>query len=135
MLGAPRLHPTPQDKQKPRQLILPDPISNPPETDFPLAQDYLHSLGKARTAQVQKDARIGEAEAKRDAGIRVREMGLLGHHGLATFTGDTGTGWLEGPAECGGPTRWGGGVLAKSKHGVAIESLTESRPLPFGLPH
>uniref|UniRef100_A0A2K5C650 Flotillin n=1 Tax=Aotus nancymaae TaxID=37293 RepID=A0A2K5C650_AOTNA len=31
-------------------------------------QDYLHSLGKARTAQVQKD---------RDAGIRVREMGLL----------------------------------------------------------
>lgn len=38
-----------------------------------LPQDYLHSLGKARTAQVQKDARIGEAEAKRDAGIRVRE--------------------------------------------------------------
>lgn len=36
-----------------------------------LPQDYLHSLGKARTAQVQKDARIGEAEAKRDAGIRV----------------------------------------------------------------
>ncbi|XP_028575613.1 flotillin-1 isoform X1 [Podarcis muralis] len=33
-------------------------------------QDYLHSLGKARTAQVQKDARIGEAEAKRDAGIK-----------------------------------------------------------------
>uniref|UniRef100_A0A2K5C682 Flotillin n=1 Tax=Aotus nancymaae TaxID=37293 RepID=A0A2K5C682_AOTNA len=31
-------------------------------------QDYLHSLGKARTAQVQKDAH---------AGIRVREMGLL----------------------------------------------------------
>ncbi|XP_027489430.1 flotillin-1-like, partial [Corapipo altera] len=33
-------------------------------------QDYLHSLGKARTAQVQRDARVGEAEAKRDAGIR-----------------------------------------------------------------
>ncbi|XP_066543288.1 flotillin-1 [Amia ocellicauda] len=33
-------------------------------------QDYLHSLGKARTAQVQKDARIGEAQAKRDAVIR-----------------------------------------------------------------
>ncbi|OCT67926.1 flotillin 1 L homeolog isoform X1 [Xenopus laevis] len=33
-------------------------------------QDYLHSLGKARTAQVQKDARIGEARAKRDAGIK-----------------------------------------------------------------
>lgn len=35
-------------------------------------QDYLHSLGKARTAQVQKDARIGEAKNKRDAVIRVR---------------------------------------------------------------
>uniref|UniRef100_A0AAX7UEK2 Flotillin n=1 Tax=Astatotilapia calliptera TaxID=8154 RepID=A0AAX7UEK2_ASTCA len=33
-------------------------------------QDYLHSLGKGRTAQVQKDARIGEAENKRDAVIR-----------------------------------------------------------------
>uniref|UniRef100_A0A3Q2PA20 Flotillin n=1 Tax=Fundulus heteroclitus TaxID=8078 RepID=A0A3Q2PA20_FUNHE len=33
-------------------------------------QDYLHSLGKARTAQVQKDARIGEAQNKRDAVIR-----------------------------------------------------------------
>ncbi|KAM5146319.1 flotillin-1 [Mantella aurantiaca] len=33
-------------------------------------QDYLNSLGKARTAQVQKDARIGEAVAKRDAGIK-----------------------------------------------------------------
>ena len=36
------------------------------------SQDYLHSLGKARTAQVQKDARIGEAQYKRDAVIRVR---------------------------------------------------------------
>ncbi|KAL4658694.1 hypothetical protein GN956_G2220 [Arapaima gigas] len=33
-------------------------------------QDYLHSLGKARTAQVQRDARIGEAQNKRDAVIR-----------------------------------------------------------------
>uniref|UniRef100_A0A8C7VYI1 Flotillin n=1 Tax=Oncorhynchus mykiss TaxID=8022 RepID=A0A8C7VYI1_ONCMY len=33
-------------------------------------QDYLHSLGKSRTAQVQKDARIGEAQFKRDAVIR-----------------------------------------------------------------
>ncbi|MEQ2167620.1 Flotillin-like protein 1 [Goodea atripinnis] len=32
--------------------------------------DYLHSLGKARTAQVQKDARIGEAQNKRDAVMR-----------------------------------------------------------------
>lgn len=35
-----------------------------------LCQDYLTSLGKARTAQVQKDARIGEAQYKRDAVIR-----------------------------------------------------------------
>ncbi|XP_012676782.2 flotillin-1b [Clupea harengus] len=33
-------------------------------------QDYLNSLGKARTAQVQKDARIGQAQYKRDAAIR-----------------------------------------------------------------
>uniref|UniRef100_A0A8C2X2J2 Flotillin n=1 Tax=Cyclopterus lumpus TaxID=8103 RepID=A0A8C2X2J2_CYCLU len=33
-------------------------------------QDYLHSLGKARTAQVQKDARIGEAQYKRDSVMR-----------------------------------------------------------------
>lgn len=37
-------------------------------------QDYLHSLGKARTAQVQKDARIGEAQYKRDAVIRVNDQ-------------------------------------------------------------
>jgi len=36
-----------------------------------LSQGYLISLGKARTAQVQKDARIGEAQFKRDAVIRV----------------------------------------------------------------
>lgn len=41
-------------------------------------QDYLHSLGKARTAQVQKDARIGEAQYKRDAVIRVKKKDL--HH-------------------------------------------------------
>ncbi|XP_041964481.1 flotillin-1b [Alosa sapidissima] len=33
-------------------------------------QDYLVSLGKARTAQVQKDARIGQAQYKRDAVMR-----------------------------------------------------------------
>ncbi|XP_037532147.1 flotillin-1b [Nematolebias whitei] len=33
-------------------------------------QGYLISLGKARTAQVQKDARIGEAQYKRDAVIK-----------------------------------------------------------------
>lgn len=40
-------------------------------------KDYLHSLGKARTAQVQKDARIGEAEAKRDAGIKVSSRSMV----------------------------------------------------------
>lgn len=40
----------------------------------PLMQDYLHSLGKARTAQVQKDARIGEAQYKRDAVMRVNKI-------------------------------------------------------------
>ena len=32
--------------------------------------DYLNSLGKKRTAEVKRDARIGEAEAERDAGVR-----------------------------------------------------------------
>ncbi|XP_053329144.1 flotillin-1 [Spea bombifrons] len=36
-------------------------------------QGYLNSLGKARTAQVQKDARIGEAVAKRESGIKEAE--------------------------------------------------------------
>ena len=36
-----------------------------------LFQGYLHALGMARTAQVKRDARIGEAEAKRDSGIKV----------------------------------------------------------------
>jgi len=33
-------------------------------------EGYLKALGMARTAQVQRDARIGEAEARRDAGIK-----------------------------------------------------------------
>ncbi|XP_021361554.1 flotillin-1-like isoform X1 [Mizuhopecten yessoensis] len=33
-------------------------------------EGYLKSLGMARTAQVKRDARIGEAEAQRDAGIK-----------------------------------------------------------------
>ncbi|THD19379.1 Flotillin [Fasciola gigantica] len=36
-------------------------------------EGYLQSLGLARTAQVKCDARIGEAEARRDAGIREAE--------------------------------------------------------------
>lgn len=35
-------------------------------------ENYLKSLGMARTAQVKKDARIGEALAHRDSAIRVR---------------------------------------------------------------
>lgn len=42
-----------------------------------LSQDYLHSLGKARTAQVQKDARIGEAQYKRDSVMRVTSASLF----------------------------------------------------------
>ncbi|XP_077972766.1 flotillin-1-like [Styela clava] len=34
------------------------------------SEGYLSALGKARTAQIHRDARIGEAEAKRDAGIK-----------------------------------------------------------------
>ncbi|XP_013411696.1 flotillin-1 isoform X4 [Lingula anatina] len=33
-------------------------------------EGYLKSLGMSRTAQVKRDARIGEAEAKRDAGMK-----------------------------------------------------------------
>ncbi|XP_025114041.1 flotillin-1-like isoform X1 [Pomacea canaliculata] len=33
-------------------------------------EGYLKALGMARTAQVKRDARIGEAEARRDAGIK-----------------------------------------------------------------
>ena len=31
---------------------------------------YLAALGKTRTAQIQRDARIGEAESRRDAGMK-----------------------------------------------------------------
>lgn len=34
-------------------------------------EGYLDSLGKKRTAEVKRDARIGEAEATRDASIKV----------------------------------------------------------------
>ncbi|XP_052220517.1 flotillin-1-like isoform X2 [Dreissena polymorpha] len=36
-------------------------------------EGYLKSLGMARTAQVQRDAKIGEAEAQKDAGIKEAE--------------------------------------------------------------
>ena len=35
-------------------------------------EGYLKALGKPRTAEVKRDADIGSAEAKRDAGIEVR---------------------------------------------------------------
>jgi len=37
-------------------------------------QGYLRALGMPRTAQVKRDARIGEAEARRDAGIKVTRL-------------------------------------------------------------
>ena len=39
---------------------------------LPLFQGYLKSLGMSRTAQVKRDARIGEAEARRDATVKVK---------------------------------------------------------------
>ena len=40
--------------------------------DYYNLQGYLHALGMKRTAEVKRDARIGEAEAQRDAGIKVK---------------------------------------------------------------
>ena len=42
-----------------------------------MLQGYLHSLGMSRTAQVKRDARIGEAEAQRDSGIKVSDSAVL----------------------------------------------------------
>ncbi|CAG2244855.1 FLOT [Mytilus edulis] len=39
-------------------------------TDIRDSEGYLHALGMKRTAEVKSAARIGEAEAKRDAGIK-----------------------------------------------------------------
>jgi len=39
-----------------------------------MLQGYLRALGMPRTAQVKRDARIGEAEARRDAGIKVKHL-------------------------------------------------------------
>jgi flotillin len=41
-------------------------------------QNYLESLGRRRTAEVKRDAEIGEAEATRDAMIRAAEARRLG---------------------------------------------------------
>jgi len=40
-------------------------------------EGYLKALGEGRTAQVKRDARIGEAEAQRDAGIKVGSLSDL----------------------------------------------------------
>ena len=48
-------------------------LANPPPPPTFLATPpdrYLLALGSKRTAEVQRDAKIGEAEAQRDAGIR-----------------------------------------------------------------
>ena len=39
--------------------------------DMTDANGYLAALGAKRTAEVQRDARIGEAQAKQESGIRV----------------------------------------------------------------
>ncbi|CAG2244854.1 FLOT [Mytilus edulis] len=47
-------------------------------TDIRDSEGYLHALGMKRTAEVKSAARIGEAEAKRDAGIKgyLKSLGL-----------------------------------------------------------
>jgi len=45
-------------------------------------QGYLKALGMTRTAQVKRDARSGEAEARRDAGIRVNVRGQGSYIGV-----------------------------------------------------
>jgi flotillin len=49
---------------------------------------YLDALGKPRTAQVKRDALIGQAEADRDATIKSAEAERIGK--TAKFTADTG---------------------------------------------
>ena len=39
---------------------------------LPVLQGYLRALGMKRTAEVKRDAKIGEAEAKKDSGIKVK---------------------------------------------------------------
>jgi flotillin len=51
-------------------------------------QGYLDALGKPRTAQVKRDARIGEAEAERDATIKSAQAFQEGQE--AKFVADTG---------------------------------------------
>ena len=51
-------------------------------------QGYLDALGKPRTAQVKRDAVIGQAEADRDATIKSAEAERIGK--TAKFTADTG---------------------------------------------
>lgn len=51
-------------------------------------QGYLDALGKPRTAQVKRDAVIGQAEADRDATIKSAEAERVGK--TAKFTADTG---------------------------------------------
>lgn len=44
-----------------------------PESALFYQYEIFQALGQSRTAQVQKDARIGEAEARRDAGMAEAE--------------------------------------------------------------
>jgi len=56
-------------------------------------QGYLDALGKPRTAQVKRDARIGEAEAERDATIKSAQAYQEGQE--AKFVADTGIAQAE----------------------------------------
>ena len=46
---------------------------------LPAFQGYLKALGMKRTAEVQRDAKIGEAEARKDSGIKVKTLILSDH--------------------------------------------------------
>ena len=48
-------------------------ITSRPESALFYQYEIFQALGQSRTAQVQKDARIGEAEARRDAGMAEAE--------------------------------------------------------------
>lgn len=47
---------------------------------------YLKALGMARTAQVKRDARMGEAMAKKEAGIRVCYAIVLPLHNISIYS-------------------------------------------------
>ena len=55
------------------QFGMPRIQSQPDDSALFSQYEIFQALGQSRTAQVQKDARIGEAEARRDAGMAEAE--------------------------------------------------------------